>query len=62
MFEEAKEKSQGLTTNLKSIAMPFAISGIAPVLLLLLGLIESPQLLWVYIAVFATVMINARLE
>lgn len=56
MFENTEDKEQGSNAGFRMIAMLFALSGIAPVALLLLNLVRAEQLLWVYLAVFGTVL------
>ena len=56
MFENTKDKEQESNAGYRMVAMLFALSGIAPVTLLLLDIVGAEQLLWVYLAVFSTVL------
>ena len=54
--EETEARSQDMNPEFRVIALLFALSGVAPVVLSLLGLISAEAWLWVYLAVFGTVL------
>ncbi len=59
--EETEKNSQDMNPEFRTIALLFALSGIAPVVLLMLGLIGVEVLLWVYLGVFGTVLFCRRI-
>ena len=59
--EETESKRHEMNPEFRLVALLFALSGIAPVVLLMLGLIGAEALLWVYIAVFGTVLSCRRI-
>ena len=56
MFENTEDNEQESNAGFRLVAMLFALSGIAPVALFLLNVVHAEQLLWVYLAVFGTVL------
>jgi len=56
MFEQIEEERQTMNSEFRKIALLFAVSGVAPVVLLALGLISANVLIWVYLAVYGTVL------
>ncbi|MBV1905439.1 MAG: hypothetical protein KUG75_05125 [Pseudomonadales bacterium] len=55
MFDKTTEQSQE-PSWIRTIAIPFAFSGIAPSFLLGAGIIDTQQSAWIYLSVFATVI------
>jgi len=60
--EETEVNRHVMNPEFRIVALLFALSGMAPTGLFLLGTIDAGALPWVYLAVFATVLFCRRIR